>query len=116
MEENKLIAEFMGQEFESSSKDWEINRCLNNGRIEKPFVERLDYDVSWDWLMPVVEKIRKCKCYDKGDVFNYHFIIYNNRAEYYAGGYSKKPSKIFLGYGKEGTYKAVVEFIKEYNK
>jgi len=99
MNENKLIAEFMGMELKP-------NEC---GRLFR-------YHKSWGWLMPVVEKIRKCKCYDGGDVFNYQFIIYNNRAEYYAGGYSKKPSKIFLGYGKEAIYKAVVEFIKEYNR
>ena len=60
-ENNKLIAEFMGQEFEASSKEWEINRCFNNGQIEKPFVERLDYHESWDSLMPVANEIIKSR-------------------------------------------------------
>jgi hypothetical protein len=65
--------------------------------------------------MPVVDKIRSIKCYDKGDVFNYQFIIHNNKVEYYADGYTKKPSKIFNGSDIETIYKAVLEFIKEYN-
>ena len=113
MEDNKLIAEFMGCVENPNNGVWNTE-CPFEGKGHH--LETMKYHSSWDWLMPVVEKIRNCKCYDKGDVFNYHFIIYNNRAEYYPGGYSKKPSKIFLGYGKEGTYKAVVEFINQYNK
>ena len=103
MNDNELIAEFMGVDYV------DIDTYLENNK-------ELQYHKDWNWLMPVVYKIRKCKCYDRGDVFNYQFIIYNNRVEYYADGYSKKPSKIFLGDGKEAIYNAVVEFIKEYNK
>ena len=109
MNENKLIAEFIGVVFHDDENQYYDNNGLYIG-------EELRYHTSWDWLMPVVEKIRSIKCYDKGDVFNYQFIIHNNKVEYYADGYTKKPSKIFLGYGKEAIYKAVVEFIKEYNK
>lgn len=45
MEENKEIFDFMG--------------CVhsNNEEIDKWEMEKLKYHTSWDWLMPVVEKI-----------------------------------------------------------
>ena len=41
MEDNKLIAEFMGYVYEDDT----------------PSVELPPYHMSWDWLMPVVSKI-----------------------------------------------------------
>ena len=52
-----MIANFIGQEYEENPREYEINRCLKNGRIEKPFIDNLNYENSWDWLMPVVQKI-----------------------------------------------------------
>ena len=112
MENNKLIAEFMKLPTEVF-KSGIMNYHHDGAWYEE---HELSYDVCWKWLMPVVKKIRKCKCYDRGDVFNYQFIIHNNKVEYYADGYTKKPSKIFNGSDIDTTYKSVVEFIKEYNK
>ena len=55
-EENKLIAEFMGME---SFKD--MLSTLNNGKINISIdiYEQAKYHSSWDWLMPVVEKIEQ---------------------------------------------------------
>jgi len=52
---NKLIAEFMGYEI--------IFRPNSNGFIEISDtelcdVDDLEYHKSWDWLMPVIEKIQ----------------------------------------------------------
>jgi len=52
---NKLIAEFMGYEI--------IFRPNSNGFIEISDtelcdVDDLEYHTSWDWLMPVIEKIQ----------------------------------------------------------
>ena len=54
MESNKLIAEFMGLEtpdgiyFEYLTKDGERSKPTH-------FI-LLEYHLSWDWLMPVIEK------------------------------------------------------------
>lgn len=52
-ENNKIIAEFMQHPF---VKKWNESKYpeLNTFPYEK-----LKYDTSWDWLMPVIEKIRE---------------------------------------------------------
>ena len=52
MKDNKLIAEFMGLEFSKG----EYYRPLYNSGDWIP-QDELQYHISWDWLMPVVEKI-----------------------------------------------------------
>ena len=51
IENNKMIAEFMGLEM------------LNDLQIKTPkdggiFLSELKYHTSWDWLMPVIKKIK----------------------------------------------------------
>ncbi len=85
---NKMIAEFM--------------QIKNTGlSIYAP--SEYKYHTSWDWLMPVVEKIQKLyeECMD-----------YNNQMpeDYYYKVLDKGIST-----PREIIYKAVVEFIKQYN-
>jgi hypothetical protein len=95
MKDNKLIAEFMNHEY----------RCDAHGNT---------YNNSWDWLMPVVEKIEDIECKETStDLVGYHLYdieirqnvttIHGTNIEETAG------DKLF------NTYNAVVEFIKEYN-
>jgi len=89
MENNKLIAEFMGLEV--------LYRPNSNGFIEISDTELCDvddliYHRSWDWLMPVVQK-----CFEVAEHEDDFFAISGN-----------------LPY-MDSTYKAVVEFIKQYN-
>ena len=89
MNDNKLIAEFMSVEYTGT-------------RVK-------DYDTSWDWLMPVVEKI-ECTHDDKGDCFNvmmeaFECTISGLGLTLCLNGHTKM----------DATYKAVVEFIKEHN-
>jgi hypothetical protein len=51
-EGNKLIAEFMGWRYIS---DGDV-MFLNQNTPAKP-INRLQFHSSWDWLMPVLEKI-----------------------------------------------------------
>ena len=94
---NKLIAEFMeletpdGVYFEYLTKDGERSKLTH--------FMLLEYHLSWDWLMPVVQKI--------GD-------------EYYNTPFDETYSKLTEQYENiwtlEDTYNAVVEFIKEQNE
>lgn len=98
-EGNKLIAEFMG-----------ITPIVeNNGVVYKDpntgHIMLIRYHTSWDWLMPVVEKIES---------LGYGVTIYrkgchiNDIGLFGVNGFNHK-SKI------EQTWLAVVEFIKWYN-
>ena len=107
MNDNKLIAEFMEWEYlddiekyvspisiciydldpwESSDEDW---TCAITPK-------QMLFHSSWDWLMPVLEKILNI-CAEADDLEKYAVIM------------DKAP---FIGQ----TYEAVVEFIKCYNK
>jgi len=104
LENNKLIAEFMGLLKDKNGyykKDGEILYVLSE----------LDYSSSWDWLMPVVEEIETLS-YNKGEVL----ITVNHQN--YSICEIKTPFKTFglLGTKKiQVVYETVIEFIKWYN-
>ena len=92
MQDNKLIAEFMGLEtpdgcyFEHLTK--EGNRELTHHIL-------LQYHTSWDWLMPVAQKIEDYLSDNIGKVGYFDDGLISNDIEV--------------------RYQAVVEFIKEHN-
>lgn len=101
IENNKLIAQFMG-------KDVLYETHIHHETTSKTKVTKMQYHLSWDWLMPVVEKIESC--FDgsvsvtiDGDDVN---IEYSMTYRHNVFGYTKL----------ESTYKAVVEFIEWYNQ
>tara|TARA_R110000787_G_scaffold222206_1_gene330862 strand:+ start:455 stop:862 length:408 start_codon:yes stop_codon:yes gene_type:complete len=131
MEDNKLIAEFMELPTEVS-KEGLLNyyhRKYNSGTWYEE--HELSYEVSWEWLMPVVKKIeRKHKANFRTECLWNEFIecsIYQVIVSIEQGEMSKDKSciydskKIYWYIGdsvkckREATYKAVVEFIKTYN-
>ncbi len=60
MKDNKLIAEFMGYSPVSG---------VYVSRKDEFHIDEMQYDISWDWLMPVVQECRlesRCK-YDTDD-------------------------------------------------
>ena len=92
MEDNKLIAEFMG-----------VHQGEHTHFMVEPFalesyadVDDLKYDISWDWLMPVVEKI-------------FGLAVADENIELFYDVQTHIPNKT-------ATYNAVVEFIKEVNE
>ena len=93
MTNNKLIAEFMGLQF---SKGEYYRPLFNSGDWISE--DELHYHTSWDWLMPVVEKIE-----------NY---LSDNAGKYFVGYFDDG----LISNDIEVRYQAVVEFIKEYNK
>ena len=59
MKDNKLIAEFMGEKFTDASG---VVQGLNYKLIEKKHGEGNNgfrFHTSWDWLMPVVQRIER---------------------------------------------------------
>ena len=106
MKDNKLIAEFMGVDYVDIDTYLESNK-------------ELQYHTSWDWLMPVVEKIESFQDGNDGDSMRGH--LYNFRIEqnfvYILDGESMDVIIEMNGDNKlDATYQAVVEFINQYNK
>lgn len=54
--DNKLIAEFMGMNIHHNDKSMMV-KSTSQGNEVVP-INALQYDTSWDWLMPVIEKIQ----------------------------------------------------------
>ena len=92
MNDNKLIAEFMGL--------YPLSRASFISYKNQEYYESLSelkYHTSWDWLMPVVNKcLNIYHIEQRNDDINFKF--------YDSMGDIKK------------TYKEVVEFIKKYNR
>ena len=96
MKDNKLIAEFMGlstEVFKPSRITNYYHREYNSGTWYEE--DELSYNVSWDWLMPVVEK-----CYDNGADENEVGDI----------------THALLDCDIDHTHRAVVEFINQLNR
>jgi hypothetical protein len=67
------------------------------------------YHDSWDWLMPVIEKI-ECMHDEKGNCFNVMMEAFECNIS------GAGLTLCLSGHTKiDATYKSVVEFIKEYN-
>jgi hypothetical protein len=130
-ENNQLIAEFMGMTYGDPNDDSVMIQMTPKGNEVVP-IELMEYHISWYWLMPVVDKIERehkanfiTKCiWNEFNECSYYQVIVNIEQ----GEMSKDrsciydPKKIYDYIGdtskckREATYKAVVEFIKQYNK
>jgi len=110
--DNELIAEFMGYEYRPSneglrpfgwvkigSKNYLENNFGPNNIILCRVTKHMMFDSSWDWLMPVVEKIETIAPTDVKEINNEGLAIF----------------ELGLMTPIEELYKAVVEFIKWYN-
>lgn len=109
---NKLIAEFMGG---TESKDGVFSVCGKFG-IERILTMNLEYHTSWDWLMPVVEKIENLEYIDRMGRFHFNAI---NFEENYTCVVTDKEEYFTQVEGEtkiDATYLSVVEFIKWYNE
>jgi hypothetical protein len=118
-ESNKLIADFMGAKYDKdtsfpmhSDDLWlPIHGVCNfnsmNGKC-------LRYHSSWDWLMPVVEKIEGIEIFRVDDEF-VNWKVYINTTMCTISG--KKDFVVDSnGCKKTMVYQAVVQFIEWYNE
>jgi hypothetical protein len=113
MEDNKLIAEFMG--FQQTTLGWyDAEETLIRVEIDNTF-DTLRFDTDWRWLMRVVDRIESIEDgkYDVNILKNGTIIV-----DYGAGGMSICNNVGKIGYDEkiEHTYQAVVDFIKWYNQ
>ena len=92
MDNNKLIAEFMEVPTEVF-KSGIMNYYHDGAWYEE---HELSYDICWEWLMPVVKKILDISFQDEVDAEDFNSII------------DCIPNR-------NHTYRAIVEFIKQYN-
>lgn len=115
---NKLIAEFMINDkgvLITPDCEYMTGNIIKSYDTIMDEEDELDYHSSWDWLMPVVEKIeslkgdnwivlvtiKHCQCSIK------YFHLYKEKRVEFITGCSTK---------RKAIYKVVVEFIKWYNK
>ena len=106
-ENNRLIAEFMGYLLDDKEGVYWIETDEKYGVPP----EDLEYHTSWDWLMPVVEKIEREYMYAVQSCWE-HCIIDK------AGENTEDFERIEVDSSDKlsATYGAVVEFIKWYNQ
>jgi hypothetical protein len=126
--DNELIAEFMGYKYygwnhpevKGSGGGWKSSpnshpKMMGSGYLT-PRKDGLRYDTSWDWLMPVVDKI------ERSNFGEFHFRLSISGDSIQLSKYSDGSGYLFLdhlifGKGKiDSTYNAVVKFIQWYNQ
>lgn len=116
-ESNIIIGEFMGGYY-IDCDSWKADRekCSIAHILDNAITEELLFNKSWDWLMPVIDKIN-------GMGKEYHFAMFKT---YFSltvekGGkvykdFSFADSEIkYQGKEIEGAYKLVVKFINWHN-
>ena len=113
IEGNKLIAEFMGWSQQLDVEKRWYGAWFDQHRVRKAWSEfqghePLLFNESWDWLMPVVEKIES-----KG----YDVFINGLYCRITDSGMSDFELESDVALSKiDATYQAVVKFIKWYNQ
>tara|TARA_R110000787_G_scaffold26805_1_gene74797 strand:- start:234 stop:575 length:342 start_codon:yes stop_codon:yes gene_type:complete len=107
MKDNKLIAEFM--EFHRDTEDLYLIDNYNlrsENQFQATYVREMKFHQSWDWLMPVVEKIESDERYDV-DILQYGTRIRDNQKEIVTN-----VADISFNSKIDHTYDAVVRFLK----
>jgi hypothetical protein len=123
-ESNKLIAEFMGAHSRVSDKYGELFRFDNRGGEYGENALPIRYHQSWDWLMPVVDKIdtmdlsniQACINGTLGKPTGASMIMYDDRSYICVDGVGTLLNVFNTNNRLSNTYECVVEFIKWYNK
>lgn len=119
LEGNKLIAEFMGSSFKTYKKGHirkdSVTVCYFDDGMS-PFsggvsIKNLKFHSSWDWLMPVVEKIEKDYWVTVTTTRGISAVsIHQPKLAY------EKIARVDSANKIEAVWLAVVEFIKWYNE
>jgi hypothetical protein len=92
MNDNKLIAEFMGMTYGDPNDNSVMIQMTSQGNEVVP-IESMKYHCSWDWLMLVIEK-----CFDNSEDGDMQYIMHH-----------------LMVVDFDNTYKEVIQFINQYN-
>lgn len=130
VEGNKLIAEFMCMKNDDGTFYVNIYGGFPEGTlhfINLPInyhwpmngFDSHKWNSSWDWLMPVVEKIEHLyedkHTLPRFEINSHHSTFDIKDFECVCGSYSSSPEKVKFNSKIEATWHVVVEFIKWYN-
>ena len=133
LKNNILIAEFIGYDVNHKIGGVDFGFKSDYSEIFRPHypskkivsslcVDELQFHKSWDWLMPVVEKIESIEDdslpYISFSKNNFSVTIRNSSCQIISGDYGDTDwfDRFSEGSKIKSVYKAVVEFIKWYNK
>jgi len=112
MNDNKLIAEFMGAIFDDNGM---TRICDKGGRVSDL---NLQYHTSWDWLIPVVDKIESIRGVYRIGGMTKGGQQHNATETKYVMEYGMHDKVMGYAYANrriDAEYQAVVQFIKEFN-
>jgi hypothetical protein len=126
MEDNRLIAEFMGLKPKMESPDvytysdfpWISIREDNPEKVMRGIINYAKYNYSWDWLMPVVEKINSFRNEDNQKLYTIE-TSFNGGATLRVRFYENEddPTAYYTDTNTlKAIYRATVDFIKWYNQ
>ncbi len=106
MNSNKLIAKFMGMNYGDPNDNSVMIQMTPQGSEVVP-INSMKYHSSWDWLMPVVEKIESLRD-PNGNAYRFTIDMCNAQIE------GTRIEVIGGAYKLDTVYKTVVEFINQY--
>lgn len=111
---NKLIAEFMGWGEDNGFLFPPNDKSMNT--IDGWYSKDIPYHTSWDWLMPVVEKIEEISIDDTNLIIKehrYEFDMKHTQCEIYDRVRDCVVASGDMGSKILSTYQSVVEFINQ---
>lgn len=120
---NRMIAEFMGVKPKMESPDvytysdgvFFMCRENNPEKVMDAIAGYVKYHTSWDWLMPVVEKIESFQDGKEGDAMRCH--LYDVEIRQHSCIIESVGIEMLGFHSKiEATYFAIVAFIEWYNE
>ena len=124
VENNKIIAEFMGKEYKDNTIVIYYNEFSGMNPSGKVWQE-CKYHTDWNWLMTVLEKIKNIPNKEVYGMLRYEFDVildvpHAQIVQSYKLYFGDKTDKYFdvikyEGTFIENTFNACVEFIKFYN-
>tara|TARA_R110001606_G_scaffold378611_1_gene538362 strand:- start:703 stop:1086 length:384 start_codon:yes stop_codon:yes gene_type:complete len=119
MNNNKLIAEFMGLRDGDKYLSPTLEDAESVGLGMHVYSDEMRYHISWDWLMPVVEKIEEIAINDDNLTIKehrYQFDMGYTQCNIYDHVKDCVVASGDMGSKLLSTHQAVVEFINEHKK